>query len=85
MLTEPVGQLVAIEPACSEIEHEALVGIDGSIDLAAVEDQEGLHGGMPDPLVAVYEGVPLNQSQAQRRALSTRLGYKSTPPKVALG
>jgi hypothetical protein len=42
MLTEPVGQLAAIESACGEIEHKALLGIDGGIDLGAVEYQECL-------------------------------------------
>ena len=57
MLTEPVGQLAAIESACGEIEHKALLGIDGGFDLGAVEYQERLHGGMSHPFVAIDERV----------------------------
>lgn len=76
MLTEPVGQLAAIEPACGEIEHKAFLGIEGGIDLGAVEDQEGFHGGMPHAFVAIDERVILNQRQAQRRALLNEGGIQ---------
>jgi hypothetical protein len=36
MVSEPVGQLAAIEPTSGEIDYEALLGIDGGIDLGAV-------------------------------------------------
>jgi len=61
MVSEPVGQLAAIEPVSGKIEYEALLGIDGGIDLCTVEHQECLHGGVPDALVAIDERVALNQ------------------------
>src|SRR2546422_2224788 len=85
MLTEPVGQLAAIESACGEIEHKALLGIDGGIDLGAVEYQERLHGGMPDALVAIDERVALNQRQAQRRALINEGGIQVNTIERGLG
>lgn len=50
---EPVGQLGAIDPACREVKYRALLNLDGGMDLGAVEDQECLHRGMADALVAV--------------------------------
>ena len=69
MVTKPVGQARSIDPTGGEIEHETLLVIDGGGDLRAVEDQEGFHGGVADPLVAVNERVVLNQREAQRRGL----------------
>ena len=69
MVTKPVSQVHPVDPAGSEIEHETLLVIDGGGDLGAVEDEEGLHGGVPDSLVAVDEWVVLNQREAQRRGL----------------
>jgi hypothetical protein len=76
MASEPVGQLAAIEPASGEIENEAFLGIDGGIDLAAVQYQECLHGGMPDALVAIDERVALNQRKTQRRGLLSESGIQ---------
>ena len=56
-----------------EAVHEALLILYKCIDLAAVENQERLHGGVADALVAVHERVVSNQR------------YRSTPPNVALG
>ena len=85
MVSEPVGQLATIEPPSGEIEYQALLGIDGGIDLRAVEYQECLHGGMPDALVAIDKRVALNQRQTQHRGLLGDTRYKSPPPNVALG
>lgn len=64
MVTKPVGQVHPGDMAGGEIEHETLLVIDGGVDLGAVEDEEGLHGGVPDALVAVDEWVVLNQREA---------------------
>src|SRR5438477_497860 len=78
MVSEPVGQLAAIEPVSGKIEYEALLGIDGGIDLCTVEHQECLHGGVPNALVAIDERVALNQRQAQRRGLVSESGIQVT-------
>ena len=85
MLTEPVGQLAVIEPALGEIEHNALLRIGGSIDFAAVEDEEGLHGGMPDALVAIDKRVALDQRQTQRRGLLRDSGIQVSATERGLG
>jgi hypothetical protein len=69
MVTKPVGQVHPVDPAGGEIEHKTLLVIDGGGDLGAVEDEEGLHVGVPDAIVTVHEGVVLNQREAQRRGL----------------
>jgi hypothetical protein len=69
MVTNPADQLVSTDPASCEIQDEALLVIDGGIDLSAVEDQKGFHRGMSDALVAIDEGMTLNQGEAQRRSL----------------
>ncbi len=61
MVTKPVGQVRPIDPASGKIKHEPLLVIDAGGDLGAVEDEEGLHGGVRDALVAVDERVVLNQ------------------------
>jgi hypothetical protein len=76
MVTKPVRQLGAIDPAGGEIEHETLLFLYGRSDLGAVKDQKGLHGGVPQALVAVQERVPLNQGDAQRRGLLDERGIQ---------
>jgi len=84
---EPVDQLTTIEPAPGEIEYEALLGIDGGLDLPAVEHQECLHCGMPNALVAIDERVALNQRQTQRRSLvsKSRIQLSTTERGPGLG
>jgi len=81
MVSEPVGQPTAVEPASGEVQDEPLLLIGGGIDLRAIEYQECLHGGMSHPFVAIDERVALNQCQTQ---LGER-GIQSLPPNVALG
>src|SRR5712691_11791289 len=69
MLTKRVGQLSTFDPASGEIEHETLLILYKRIDLTAVENQERLHGGVADALVAVHERVASNQREAQDRGL----------------
>src|SRR5438034_81116 len=69
MVPKPIGQVCPVDPAGGEIEHEVLLVIDGCVDLGAVEDEKGLHGGMADALVAVDERVVLDQREAERRGL----------------
>src|SRR5258706_16371143 len=69
MVTKPIGQVRPIDPTGGEIKHETLLVIDGGVDLGAVEDEKGLHGGVPDALVAVDERMVPNQGEAQRCGL----------------
>jgi len=85
MLTQPVGQLAVIEPARREVQHDLLLRIRGGIDFAAVEDQESLHGGMPDAFVAIDERVALNQGQTERCGLLSESGMQVTTTKRRLG
>ena len=63
VLTKPVDQLTAPDPTGSEIKQEPLLGVDGSVDLGAVEKEEGLHGGVPSAFVTVDKRVALNQRE----------------------
>jgi hypothetical protein len=65
VLTKPIGQVVTSDPAGGEVQHEALLLIYRGIDLAAVEDQEGLHRGVPHAFVAIDERVALDQREAK--------------------
>jgi len=85
MVSEPVGQFVAIEPASGEIEYKALLGIDGGIDLGTVEYQERFPGGMPDALVAIDKWVALNQRHTQHRGLLRERGIQVITTECGLG
>src|SRR5215831_14351906 len=52
-----------IQPAGGEVDDQPLLLIDRCIDLGAVEDEEGFHRGMPGALVAVDEGMVLNEGE----------------------
>jgi hypothetical protein len=65
VVTKPVDQLTAPDPTRSEIEHESLLVVDGTVDLGAVENEERLHGGVPSAFVAVDKRVALNQRECQ--------------------
>lgn len=69
-----VDQLTTPDPTRCEIEHETLLVVDGSIDLGAVENEEGLHGGVASAFVAIDKRVALNQQNARAAAFSIRVG-----------
>jgi hypothetical protein len=50
-------------------QHHALLLVHAGIQLKAVEDQERFHRRVPDALVAVHEGMVLDQREGQRRRL----------------
>jgi hypothetical protein len=87
MMTKPVRQVRPIDPAGCEIEHEILLVIEGGVNLAAVENEKGLHCRVSNALVAIDERVILNQREAQGCGLLGHRGVQvdSTPPNVALG
>jgi hypothetical protein len=85
MLTKPVGQLRTFDPASGEIEYETLLIFYKRIDLTAVENQERLHGGVADALVPSTNGWLRTSEKPRTAALSISVGYRSTPPNVALG
>ena len=63
VLTRPVAQLTSADPTRSEIEHEMLLVVDGSVDLGAGENEEGLRGRVSSALVAIDNRVALNQRE----------------------
>ena len=67
VLTKPIDQMVAPDPPRREIEDQKLLIIDGCVDLATIQDEERLHGGVPNALVAIDQRVVLDQREAQRR------------------
>jgi len=67
VLTKPVDQVAAPDPAGREIQDQAFLVIDRGVDLAAVEDEERLHGGVPNTLVAIDKRVALDQRETQCR------------------
>jgi len=85
MITKPVSQLSPIDLASGEIDHHALLLIDWGVDLGAVEDEEGLHGGVADAFVAIHERVVLNQREAQCRGLLDQGGVQSDITERGLG
>ena len=62
---KPVDQLTAPDPTRSGIEHETLLVVHGSVDLGALENEEGLHGGVSSAFVAIDKRVALNQRECQ--------------------
>jgi len=70
---EPVDQLTAPDPTRSEIEHETLLVVDGSVDLGAVENEDGLHGGVSSAFVAIEERVALDQRERPASGAGLRL------------
>jgi hypothetical protein len=83
----PAAQRIALlripEVPAPPIAPDHLI-IDGGIDLGTVQHEECLHGGMADALVAVNERMALDRAMHSAAAFSTSVGYKSTPPKLAL-
>jgi hypothetical protein len=73
MLTKPVDQMIAPDPAGCEIEHEALLVAYGSVDLGAVENEDGLHGGVSSAFVAIEERVALDQRERPASGAGLRL------------
>ena len=76
VLTKPVDQVTAPDPSGGEIEHEALLVVYGRVDLGAVENEEGLHGGVAGAFVAVDKRVPLNQREGERGGLLDHCGIQ---------
>ena len=85
VLTKPVDQMAAPDPTSREIEDQAFLVIDGGVDLAAVEDEERLHGGVPNTLVAIDKRVALDQRETQRRRFLNQRGLQIDAPEGRLG
>lgn len=62
-----------------------LLKVNVSRDLVTIENEKDFHGGMADPLVTVNKGMALDERKAECGGLSSRVGYKSAPSKVANG
>jgi hypothetical protein len=74
VLTKPVDQLSAADPTRCEIEHETFLVVDGSVDLGAVENEEGLHGGVSGTFVAIDKRVAWTNENARAAAFSIKAG-----------
>jgi len=85
VLTKPVDQMAAPDPASREIEDQAFLVIDRGVDLAAVEDEERLHGGVSNTLVAIDKRVALDQRETRRRRFLNQRGIQIDAPEGRLG
>lgn len=85
MLAQPVRQLAASQAARSEIQDDTFLILDRGSNLRAIQDQECLHRCMSHALVAVDEGMPLDQRQAQRRGLLRKRGIQIDATEGGLG
>src|SRR2546422_7966173 len=63
VLTQPLGKLDSLDAPRRQIEHDAFLITDRRIDLGAVQNEERLHGGMANALVAIEESVALDQGK----------------------
>jgi hypothetical protein len=85
MLLDPFGELLSREMPGREIEHQALLLVDGCEEFEAVQYQEGFHRSMGDPLIAVKERMLSASEKPSAAALAGSDVCKSTPPKLARG
>jgi hypothetical protein len=85
VLTQPVGELVPVDPTCCHVEHDAFLITYVGVDLEAIQNEERLHGGMGNTLVAVDEGMALDEREAEYRGLLRQSGIQIDPAKVARG
>ena len=85
VLVQPVRQLAASHAARSEIQDETFLILDRGSNLRAIQHQECLHRCMPHPLVAVNEGMPLDQRKAQRGGLLRQRGIQIDATEGGLG
>jgi hypothetical protein len=65
MLLEPGDQIGAFQIAGRKLKDQLFLRIHGCRDLPAIEDQKEVHCRVPDPLIAVNEGVIPNQGKPQ--------------------
>jgi len=69
MTLKPDYQFVPVDPASSHPEHHSFLLIDGGPQAQAIEAQESIHSSMPGALVAVDEGVVLDEGKAESGGL----------------
>ena len=62
-------QCRAIKGACRDPEDDPLGIVNGGVERIAIQKEKNLHSGVSHPFVAVYEGMILNQPEAQRGRL----------------
>jgi len=65
VLTEPGGQLASIDSTGGQIQHDALLIVQASIEVQAVQHQKRLHGGRPGALIAVDERMVSDQREIE--------------------
>lgn len=69
VLTQPTGQLLAVESARRHGEHQAFLVIDRGVNLIAIQYQEDFHRRVAKPLVPIHKGVIRHEAEAQRCSL----------------
>jgi hypothetical protein len=80
------GYEVGLRPAPGGDPEDRRLGvIDGRVQFVVVEQEKGLHGGAPHPVVAVRERMVLNQGKAERRRLLDQAWMQIGPAKGLAG
>jgi hypothetical protein len=51
-----------------KLKDELFLIIEGRLDLPPIEEQKQFHRGMPDPFIAIDEGMIANKGKPQRRS-----------------
>ena len=69
MPCEPLGELLTRDLTAGHRQDDRLLLIDGRDHLDPVQHQERLHRRVSNPLVAIYEGVILNEEVSERSCL----------------
>src|SRR6266849_348906 len=85
VLTQPIGELASIDAARRQVEHDAFLITYLGVDLRAVQNEKRLHSGMPNALVAVDEGMVLDQREAEHGRLLHQRGIQIDTTKRRLG
>jgi len=71
--SDPFRKGIPRKVACGKLENYALLFIDATPQLVAVQNEKRLHSGMADPLVSIYEGVIHYQRVAEGRGLGDKI------------
>jgi hypothetical protein len=66
---DPRLQPGSVETAGGDVKDRLFGLVHGRLDAPAVEPKERDQGSVPDPLVAIYEWMVLDQGESQRRGL----------------
>jgi hypothetical protein len=73
---DPRLQSSAIEKAGGDLKDRSLGLVQRRRDAPTVEPKERDHGGVPDSLVAIHEGMALNEGETERRGFTRQTRVK---------